>query len=95
MESPKKFNDLAVGNTYVVQGYSDPINSQYGISYILKISELNSSVSFDMFSTNMIAEYISKSRPSNKFTFTVNERNNKKYPVIDGYKKERKFRMLN
>ena len=29
-----------------------------------------------------------------KFTFVVKEKNNTKYPLIENYKKERKFNML-
>jgi len=37
MESIKKLNDLITGQTYVVVGYSDPINSKYGVNYILLV----------------------------------------------------------
>ena len=96
MESVVKFSDLKIGSTYCVQGYDGPNNSKYGITYILKISEINSDISFDIWSTNKLSEYITTFKPTTKFTFTVglNERNNKPYPVIEGYKKERKYTML-
>ena len=89
-----KFSDLNAGSKYVVQGYDGPINSKYGFNYFLKVSEINSDAMFEMWSTNLISEYISNVNPTAKFTFTVHERDNTKYPMIDGYKKVRKFTML-
>lgn len=96
MQSVKKFNDLKAGGTYTVLGFDGPINSKYGTNYVLKVSETNSDLSFELWSTNLLAEYISNVRPPKKFIFTVglNERDGKTYPIIDGYKKERKFTML-
>ena len=75
----------------------DPRNSKFGIgiNYILKISKENSNEVFEIFSTNLLAEYIYTVKLDKLFKFTVHERNNTKYPVIDGFKKERKFTMLN
>ena len=95
MEAVKKFSDLTVGNTYTVIGYDDPHTSKYGISYILKITEPNSDNMIQIWSKNLLAEYISTQCPDKKFRFTVSEMDNKKYPVIDGYQKARKFRLLN
>ena len=97
MENVKKFSDLEVGSTYSVYGYSDPRNSKFGIgiNYILKISKENSNEVFEIFSTNLLAEYIYTVKLDKLFKFTVHERNNTKYPVIEGFKKERKFTMLN
>ena len=94
MESISKFNDLITGQAYTVLGYSDPINSLYGLHYILVVTEQNSTEDFELRSTNLLAEYISSIEPKGKFTFVVNERNKVKYPVIENYKKERKFTML-
>ena len=95
MESIKKFNDLITGQMYAVVGYSDPINSKYGLNYILLVSEQNSTERFEMWTTNLLAEYISNTKPKGKFMFVVNERNGMKYPLIENYKKERTFNMLN
>ena len=94
MESIKMLNDLLTGQTYVVVGYSDPINSKYGLNYILLLSEDNPTERFQMWTTHLLAEYISKEKPKGKFTFVVNERNGVKYPLIENYKKERTFNML-
>jgi hypothetical protein len=94
MDQVKKFNDLVINNTYVVHGYSDPINSKFGANYILIISEQNSNENFEIWSTNSLAEYISNIKPMTKFTFVVIEKNDTKYPLIENYKKERKFNML-
>ena len=95
MEPIKKLNDLVSGQTYVVVGYSDPINSKYRINYILLVGEQNSTEHFEIWTTNLLAEYISTKKPKGKFTFVVNERNGMKYPLIENYKKERTFTMLN
>jgi len=95
MESIKKFNDLITGQTYVVVGYSDPINSKYGVNYILLVGEQNSTEHFEIWTTNLLAEYISTINPKRKFTFVVRERNGMKYPLVENYKKERTFNMLN
>ena len=96
MQSVKKFSDLKAGSTYTVLGFDGPINSNYGTNYVLKVSEANSDESFEIYSTNSIAEYITNVRPTKKFMFTVklNEGDNKLYPIIDGYRKQRKFTML-
>jgi len=94
MEQVQKFSDLVINNTYVVHGYSDPINSKFGTNYILIISEENSNENFEIWSTNSLAEYISNIKSKTKFTFVVKEKNNAKYPLIENYKKERKFNML-
>ena len=94
MESISKFNDLITGQTYTVLGYSDPINSLYGLSYVLIVTGQNSTDQFELRSTNLLTDYISNIEPKGKFTFVVNERNKVKYPVIENYKKERKFTML-
>ena len=96
MEEVKKFQDLRVGETYIVQSYYGPYNSRYGISYILNIANAHSSDDsiMQIWSTNLLAEYISKVCSYRKFTFTVHERQNKKYPMIEGYIKQRKFKEL-
>ena len=94
MESIKKLNDLITGQMYVVVGYSNPINSKYGLNYILLVSDQISTERFLMWTTNLLAEYIFNTKPKGKFTFVVNERNGVKYPLIENYKKERKFNML-
>ena len=94
MESIKKLNDLITGQMYAIVGYSDLINSKYGLNYILLVSEQNSTERFEMWTTNLLAEYISNEKPKGKFTFVVNERNGVKYPLIENYKKERTFNML-
>jgi hypothetical protein len=94
MEQVKKFNDLVIDNTYVVHGYSDPINSKFGINYILLISEKDSEENFEIWSTNSLAEYIRNIKSGTKFNFVVKEKNNTKYPLIENYRKERKFNML-
>jgi len=94
MESIKKFNDLETGQMYVVVGYSDPINSKYGLSYILLVSDQISTERFEMWSTNLLAEYISDIKPKGKFTFAVYQRNGMKYPLIENYRKDRTFNML-
>ena len=94
MGSIKKLNDLITGQMYVVVGYSDPINSKYEINYILLVSEDNPNERFEMWTTHLLAEYISNEKPKGKFTFVVNERNGVKYPLIENYKKERAFNML-
>lgn len=94
MQEVKKFNDLSVSETYEVIGYSGPYNSKYGISYILKISDIKSSVTMEIWSTNLLAKYICNVCPNSKFAFTVSERDNKKYPVINGYNKQREYKML-
>jgi len=95
MEPTKKLNDLTTNNTYIVQGYSTSVNSKFGNNYILLLCEKDSCDTFEMWSTNSLAEYINTVKPKGTFTFTVNERNNLKYPVIENYKKERNFTMLN
>jgi len=95
MEPTKKLNDLTTNNTYIVQGYSTSVNSKFGNNYILLLCEKDSSNTFEMWSTNSLAEYINNVKPKGKFTFVVNERNNVKYPVIENHKKERNFNMLN
>ena len=94
MERTKKFSELTTNTTYIVKGY-EAINSQFSTSYIMLISEKDSDVEFEVFSTNLLSEYIKENNPSDKFMFTVNERNNNKYPVIEGHKKPRNFKMLN
>jgi len=94
MESIKKLNDLITGQMYVVVGYSDPINSKYGINYILLVSDQISTERFEMWTTNLLAEYISNEKPKGEFKFVVNERNGVKYPLIENYKKKRTFNML-
>jgi len=94
MESIKKFNDLKSGSTYAVQGYEGPKNSKFGFNYILLIKDTNSNEMYEVWSTNLLAEYISQKSPKDKFTFTVQERNGHKYPVIDNYRKPRQFTML-
>ena len=95
MERTKKFSDLTTGTTYIVKGYNGPINSAFSNSYILLVTEKDSDVEFEIWSTNLLAQYIKDKSPTDKFTFTVNERNNNKYPVIEGYKKARTFKLLN
>ena len=95
MESIKKLNDLITGQMYVVLGYSEPMNSKYGLNYILLVSEQNSTERFEMWTTNLLAEYISNLKPKGKFTFVVYQRNGMKYPLIENYRKERTFNMLN
>ena len=58
------------------------------------VSEQNSTERFEMRTTNLLAEYISNEKPKGEFKFVVNERNGVKYPLIENYKKERKFNML-
>ena len=82
MENIQKFQDLKVDSTYSVLSFSSPIHSKYGISYILNIDD-----EFEMWSTNSLAGYISTEKPTKKFNFTVKERKDSKYPVIEGYKK--------
>ena len=100
MEEVKKFQDLIVGETYIVQSYHGPYNSRYGISYILNITNAYSSdVALSIWSTNLLAEYISIVGPDRtfslfSFTVSLNEWNNKKYPVIPGFIKERNFTLL-
>jgi len=94
MESIKKFNDLKTGCTYTVQGYDGPKNSKFGINYILLISDRDSNETYEVWSTNLLADYISQENPKEKFTFTIQERNGQKYPVIENFKKPRKFTML-
>ena len=91
MESIKKLNDPITEQMYeyVVVGYSDPINSKYGLNYILLVSDQISTERFKMWTTNLLAEYISNKKPKEKFMFVVNERNGMKYPLIENYKKER------
>ena len=95
MESIKKLNDLITGQLYVVVGYSEPMSSKYGLNYILLVSEQNSTERFEMWTTNLLAEYISNLKPKGKFTFVVYQRNGMKYPLIENYRKERTFNMLN
>ena len=95
MESIKKFNDLITGQPYTVSGYSDPINSLYGTNYILLVNEQNSTESFELRSTNSLAQYITDKKPKDKFTFVVNEQNGAKYLLIERYKKDIVFTMLN
>jgi hypothetical protein len=59
------------------------------------VSEKDSDDQFEVWSTNLLSEFITTNNVNNKFTFTVNERNNTKYPVIEGYRKARNFKMLN
>ena len=94
MESIKKLNDLITGQMYVVVGYSDPINFKYGLNYILLVSDQISTERFEMWTTNLLAEYISNEKPKEKFQFVVNERNGMKYPLIENNKKERTFNLL-
>ena len=96
MEEVKKFRDLVVGKTYIVHSYSEPYNSNYGISYIVRISNAHSDYDniIKIWSTKLMAEYISTVCPHNKFRFTVNQRDSKKYPVIEGYRRGHKFKEL-
>ena len=94
MEATKKFNDLVVGNTCVVLGCSDQYNSKYGINYILLLKDTATDEKINVWSTNLLAKYISNEKPDKKFTFQVGERDNKKYPIIDGYRTQIKFNMF-
>lgn len=94
MESIKKFSDLTSDTTYVVHGYDGPINSKFGINYVLLVNEINTDDSFQMWSSNLLAEYITEKNPTDKFKFVVKEKNNTKYPAIEGYIRERKFKIL-
>ena len=94
MNQLQKFQDLEVNHTYCVLGY-EAKNSKFGDSYALKIKDVNSESEFEIWSTNSLAQYITNFKPTNRFTFTVKVgENNIKYPVIDGNRRERNYKML-
>ena len=85
MNQLQKFKDLEVNHKYCVLGY-DAKNSKFGDSYALKIKDVNCESEFEIWSTNSLAQYITNFKPTNRFTFTVNMRDENKYPVIDGFR---------
>ena len=94
MELIHKFKDLEASHTYCVLGYDGPIKSKYGNTYVLKIKDVKYDSEFQIWSTASLTKYISDNRPTEKFTFIVKEKNDIKYPMIEGVTKERKFIML-
>ena len=61
MESVQKFKDLKINNTYCVIGFSDPIKSKFGTSYILEI--VDDKDDFEIWSTKSLAQNISTENP--------------------------------
>ena len=79
-EIPMKFQDLKLNRTYNVIEFSKPINSKFGTSYILKVTKMGSTDQFKVWSSPVLAKYITKEKPKEKITFTIkynnkNERN--------------------
>ena len=96
----QKFKFLKVNQKYEVMKIDGPFPSNYKKDdknknfYVLLISEFGSKETFTVYSTNMIAEYIDGRKTKGKFNFIVKEKNGTKYPVIEGYSKERKWIVL-
>jgi hypothetical protein len=94
-EETLKFQELEVDKTYTVKGISKPINSKYGTSYKLKVSEGRSEEFVELWSTKSLAEYIKQMKNHKKFTFLVKMNSkDQKYPFIDGFSYETEYTML-
>jgi hypothetical protein len=89
-----KFQDLKLDREYQVHQYSELFTTTYGESIILLVSKEESDKTFEVYATKLIVQYIKEIKPKRKFTFTVKEHNDKKYPSIEGYNQERKWRSL-
>lgn len=84
-----KFQELESNNIYSVISYSNQIKSKYGISYILNIKNIKTGQSCKIWSTKLLAKYITNLKPTKKFIFTTLVDNNKEknflYRYIEGY----------
>ena len=92
----QKFKFLKVNQKYEVWGIDGPFpsNDKNKNFYVLLISEFGSKETFTVYSTNMLAEYIDGRKSKKKINFTVAEKNGKKYPIIEGYRKRRNWTVL-
>ena len=96
----QKFKFLKVNHKYEVWKFDGPFPSNYIKNYknknfyVLLISEFGSKETFTVYSTNMLAEYIDGRKSKKKINFTVAEKNGKKNPIIEGYKKTRNWTVL-
>ncbi len=83
-EKARKFQSLTVGNVYKVMG-AKPITTKYGKTYILLVTDIKTSIDFDLFATKMLTNYIdSGTNITGGFTFKVkyNETTKLKSAVI-------------
>ena len=80
-----KFQSLELDQTYQVQQYDKIYKTPYGDSCILLVSEEKSEEPFELFATKLLTKYIQTEKRKKKFYFTVKEKNDNKYPVIEGY----------
>ena len=92
-----KFQTLKPDQTYEVKSYTEPIRGKFGDYRILLVSKMGSKESFELFSTQLLINYIDKIETDKlvkKFNFIVKERNGKKFPFLEGYSIERKWIVL-
>ena len=77
----RKLADLKIDDSYIILSYK-PVNTSYGATYIIRCRKLDNDENFEMYATNKIASYISKNRPTDKFTFIVRKNNKCTYTEI-------------
>ena len=86
-EKVRKFQSLNVGDTYKVKG-KRPITTDYGKNYILLVTDIKTSIDFELFATKMITTYIDSGKDlTGGFIFKVKYDENTKFKnaVIPGY----------
>jgi len=90
----RKFQTLELNQKYQVKKYDGPFKTDYGDYYILLVSEEQSDETFELYATKLLTQYITETMTTKKFSFIVKEKKGNKYPVIEGYSKERKWTVL-
>ena len=89
-----KFQSLEISKKFEVKCYSAPYKNPYGDSHTLLISEEGSEETFELYATKKLASFIIENQPSDKFYFTVKERNGMKYPYIEGEYEQKQWNEL-
>jgi len=65
------------------------------MNYVLLVCEQNSGETFEVWSANLLADYIGGVEPGGRWTFVVGGGNNVKCPVVGNHGKGGDFGMLN
>ena len=89
-----KFQSLEISKKFEVKCSRGPYKTPYGDSYTLFISKEGSEETFELYATKKLVSYITENKPSDKFYFTVKERNGMKYPYIEGEYEQKQWNEL-
>jgi hypothetical protein len=92
MNDTQKFQTLKLNQKYQVNAYTESFRTEFGESRILLISEDGSDEAFEVYATKLLLRYVNEMQKKNeRFSFTVKEKKEVKYPYIEGYSIERKW----